>query len=301
MAAPSTEGVNFLCLGDFGTGGVDQKKVAGAMSKFVSDSGIRPKALLMLGDNFYGLDRASGGFSTNSPRWKNEIEEMYPASLFPGPMHAVLGNHDYHDNPGGQDVQLAYAAQKGVRWHMPAKWYRIDAGPLTLLFLDSNLPSVSGAKDKLTGKPRASLTAEEEARQLAWLKAELAGPRGTFTVVAAHHPIYSNGDHGDTKPLGKQWDALLQQHRVHAYICGHDHDLQHLELTGRFTSHVLSGGGGARTRPPHSERKTPFFKQTYGFTHLAVTGTAMRFTHYDADGVQLHSFTKKPDGSVHIG
>lgn len=299
---PAASGaLNFLCIGDFGTGGADQKKVAAAMQAFIAKNAIKPDALWLLGDNFYSKDKAPEGFTTASPRWKNEIEDMYPASVFPGPMHAVLGNHDYHDNAGGQDVQLAYAKKSGVRWHLPAKWYRLDLGPVTFLCLDSNLPSVSGAKDKKSGKPRASMTAAGEAEQLAWFKAELAKPRAPFTIVAAHHPLYSNGDHGDTKPLIEQWDGLLQQHRVHAYICGHDHDLQHLEMEDRFTSHILSGGGGAKTRPLETDRKTPFFKQTHGFTHLAVTANELRFTHYDADGVQLHRFTKKPDGSVQIG
>lgn len=300
-AAPAAGELNFLAIGDFGTGGADQKKVSAAMQAFVSKSGIKPDALWMLGDNFYSKDKAPEGFTTNSPRWKNEIEDMYPATVFPGPMHAVLGNHDYHDNAGGQDVQIAYAKKPGVRWHLPAKWYRLDAGPVTFLCLDSNLPVVSGAKDKKSGKPRASLSTAEEAEQLAWFKAELAKPRGAFTIVVAHHPLYSNGDHGDTKALIEQWDGLLQQHQVHAYICGHDHDLQHLEFEGRFTSHILSGGGGAKTRPPETDRKTPFFKQTHGFTHLAVSAGELRFTHYDADGAQLHTFTKKPDGSVKIG
>ena len=300
-AAPAAGELNFLALGDFGTGGTDQKKVAAAMQAFVSRAGIKPDALWMLGDNFYSKDKSPEGFTTNSPRWKNEIEDMYPAAVFPGPLHAVLGNHDYHDNAGGQNVQLAYAKKPGVRWHLPAKWYRVDAGPVTFLCLDSNLPAVSGSKDKKSGKPRASLSTAKEAEQLAWFKAELAKPRGTYTIVAAHHPLYSNGDHGDTKALIEQWDGLLQEHKVHAYICGHDHDLQHLEFEGRFTSHLLSGGGGAKTRPPKTDRKTPFFKQTYGFTHLAVSAGELRFTHYDADGAQLHTFTKKPDGSVKIG
>lgn len=297
--------LNFLLIGDFGTGGVDQKKVADAMQAFISKNNRKPDALWMLGDNFYSLDKSPGGFSMDSPRWKNEIEEMYPASVFPGPMYGVLGNHDYHDNPGGQKVQLAYSKKSGVRWHMPSKWYRLDLGgenPLvTFLCLDSNLPTVSGGKDKKSGKDRSCLTAAEAEEQMAWFKAELAKPRAPFTIVAAHHPVYSNGDHGDTKTLVQQWDGLLQANKVHAYICGHDHDLQHLELEDRFTSHVLSGGGGAKTRPLDGKHKVPFGKETHGFTHLSISADAVRFAHYDATGALLHRFTKRQDGKVEIG
>ena len=172
---------------------------------------------------------------------------------------------------------------------------------LTILALDTNLPAVSGSKDKKSGKPRASMTAAEEKEQLEWLKTELAKPRGTFTLVMGHHPLYSNGDHGDTKALISQWDALLQEHKVHVYFCGHDHDLQHLELDGKFTSHVLSGGGGAKTRALKGKHKVPFAKQTYGFSHVSVNADALRVTHVDADGQVLHSFTKRVDGKVEIG
>lgn len=302
-AAVAQEALHLLLIGDFGTGSKDQVKVSQAMQKFVADSGAKPEGLWLLGDNFYSLDKS--GFSTESQRWAKQIEEMYPASVFPGPMWAVLGNHDYHDNPGGEKVQLAYAQKPGVRWKLPAKWYRFDLGPqdqplVTFLCLDSNLPAISGAPDKKTKKPRNSLTAAEEKEQLTWLKAELLKPRAPFTIAVGHHPLYSNGSHGDTKTLLAQWEPLFQEHQVHAYMCGHDHDLQHLEMAGRFTTHLLSGGGGASTRKMPNERKMPYGKDVHGFTHLQITAEALTFTHHSADGTALHTVTKKLDGSFQV-
>jgi len=298
------EALHLLMIGDYGTGGADQIKVAGAMQKFVADSGVKPAGLLMLGDNFYGS--VNDGFSVDSPRWQKDIEAMYPASVFPGPMWSVLGNHDYHDNAGGEKVQVAYAAQPGVRWKMPAKWYRFELGPagkplVTFICLDTNLPAVSGGFDLLKMNSKGSLTAAEEKEQLSWLKTELAKPRAPFTIVVGHHPLYSNGDHGDTKELIAQWEPLFQQHQVHAYLCGHDHDLQHLEMKGRFTTYLLSGGGGARTRKLDGKHAVPFGKDVHGFTHLQMTEKALTFTHYSAYGGALHAVTKLPDGSFKIG
>ena len=304
-AAAETGGLQLLAIGDFGTGAADQKAVAKAMEAFALKRSLKPEAMLMIGDNFYGPTKE--GFSVEAKRWRNEIEEMYPASAFPGPMYAVLGNHDYHDNVGGEKVQLAYAQKPGVRWKMPAKWYRVDLGGaqplLTLICLDSNLPSVSGGgKSKIVGMLRPSLTAEEAAAQQDWLAAELAKPRAPFTLVMAHHPLYSNGDHGDTKPLIKEWEPLFQKHQVHAYLCGHDHDLQHLELEGKCTSHVLSGGGGARTRKMEvNHAAMPYGKDIHGFTHIRVTADALSFAHYAVDGTMVHRFTKRVDGKVEIG
>lgn len=295
--------LDLLMIGDFGTSGKEQLKVAAAMRKFCEKEAIQPHGLFLLGDNFYS--KAKDGFSTESIRWKNTFEEVYPADAFPGPCWAVLGNHDYHDNAGGEKVQLEYAKRGGTRWTMPAKWYRFDLGPAsaplaTVIALDSNLPRVSGGKDKKTGKAKASLSNEEYDEQMEWFKKELASKRAPFTIVMAHHPLYSNGDHGDNKALIEQWGPLLQEHKVHAYLCGHDHDLQHLELEGLHTSFVLSGGGGANTRKLEEDRKMPYGRDIHGFTHLRIGREAMVFTHLDNEADSVHRFTKRLDGSIAI-
>ncbi|MDH4409200.1 MAG: metallophosphoesterase [Verrucomicrobiales bacterium] len=303
LGAAEGGALDLLMIGDFGTTGDAQKRVAAAMKAFCQGQGIKPESLLLLGDNFYSA--AKDGFSTESIRWKNTFEDVYPTADFPGPCWAVLGNHDYHDNPGGEKVQLEYAKKPGTRWKMPAKWYRFDLGPAssplaTVIALDSNLPKVSGGKDKIFGKTRGSLAESEAAQQHEWLVAELQSKRAPFTIVMAHHPLYSNGSHGDTKALIAQWGPLFQEHRVHAYLCGHDHDLQHLELEGLFTSFVLSGGGGANTRKLDSDRKMPYGDDVHGFTHLRVARKELVLTHLDASAKPLHRFIKRTDGSFEI-
>jgi 3',5'-cyclic AMP phosphodiesterase CpdA len=293
--------MHLLAIGDFGTTGKEQLEVAAAMQRYISERGIEPQHLLLLGDNFYSNDKA--GFSVESELWKKTFEDVYPSAAFPGPCHAVLGNHDYHNNPGGEKVQLAYSAKQRSRFTIPAKWYRLDLGSptplLTVIALDSNLPSVSGGKKN----DKSCLTESEANEQQAWLEAQLAGERAPLTLVIAHHPIYSNGDHGDTSGLHKAgWGDLFEKHRVHAYLCGHDHDLQHLELEGLSTSFVLSGGGGANTRKlEQTKRSIPFGQDVYGFTHLQVSPDRLIFSHHDRATAQLHRFTKHADGRVEIG
>ncbi|HZL88808.1 MAG TPA: metallophosphoesterase [Pirellulaceae bacterium] len=299
-ASFAEDDAHLLVIGDFGSGGNAQAAVARAMQKYVADHQVETQGMLLLGDNFYG--KVAGG--VKSTRWDSGFESMYPATAFPGPCWAVLGNHDYHDTTDGEKNQLEYARRpEGTRWTMPSKWYRLefpkDNPTVTFLSLDSNLPSVSGGI--VAGKKtRSSLTTEEEAEQLAFLKAELAKPRSAFTVVLAHHPIYSNGAHGDTRSLVKSWDGILEEHGVHVYMCGHDHDLQHLELEGRRTSFVVSGGGGARIRPLKSDRKVPYGKDVYGFSHLQVSRQRLIVRHIDANGTQVHAFTKLVDGTVKL-
>jgi tartrate-resistant acid phosphatase type 5 len=291
-----------LMIGDFGTGGKEQSKVADAMKTFVANSGIRPDSMFLLGDNFYGKD--SKGFSVDSTRWKNEIEEMYPSSSFPGSCWAVLGNHDYHDNKDGEQVQLAYAKQAGTRFKLPSKWYRFEIGTpspmVTVLAIDTNFPAVSGGKQKSGKWPKACLSEDDVQQQLEWLDAELAKPRAPFTTVLGHHPLYSNGSHGDVPVLIESVGKLLTKHKVHAYFCGHDHDLQHLELENLFTSFVLSGGGGAKVRKMNRDREMPFGKEVNGFTHMQIESDALTITHHGVDLTALHRFRKSLDGSISI-
>jgi len=291
QAAVSPQALHMLAIGDFGTTGKDQAAVAAAMREYRERAHLDLHSLLLLGDNVYG--RATDGLAVDSPHWRKVFEDMYPEAAFACPCYAVLGNHDYGDNPRGAESQLDYARKPGTRWRMPAKWYRVDVGGhpgwLTILFLDSN-------------QSPQHLTAAEREAQLEWLRTQLIGPRGTFTMVIGHHPVYSNGKHGDTEHLVRDWAPLFQKHKVHAYLAGHDHDLQHLEMADQFTSFVISGGGGARTRALRrtKDRPVPFGRDAYGFTHLQVLPDTLVFAHHGVDGSLFHRFEKRPDGSVHL-
>ena len=286
-------------FGDWGKKGdlAQQKAVAAALRQYGSAHSIRAENLLLLGDNFYG--QFDGG--VNCPRWKTQFEDMYPRSDFDCPCYAILGNHDYQHEPVGKpEAQLAYAsATPGTRWKMPAKWYSFvfpEKDPLvTFIALDSNMPNGNGKQPTLT-------PAERDAQNV-WLKAELAKPRRTpYLVVLGHHPVYSNGHHGDTPSLVRDWDPLLREHEAHLYLCGHDHDLQHLEFAGHPTSFVISGGGGAQlTKIERSPaERGPYGQSIAGFTHLQVTREHLLIRHIDVSGQVLHSFSKTPEGRVAI-
>ena len=298
----STDDAMFLAIGDFGSNNKEQRAVANAMRKHLEDVNRKPSGLLLVGDNFYG--KMTGG--VKSDRWRTGFEQMYDAATFPGPCYAVLGNHDYGDNKGGELTQLAYAtATPGTRWTMPAKWYRVDyptVNPIvTMLFLDSNLASVTATIDKKTGKYKPSLKPQEATAQLAWLHGELAKPRAAFTMVVAHHPLFSNGNHGDNKSLIAAWDGLLREHKVPFYLCGHDHDMQHLEFEGHPTSFLLSGGGGARTRTLKNTVRGPFGQPIYGFTQFQFNAERAIVQHVDANRKVIHRFSKTPAGEVAVG
>jgi diadenosine tetraphosphatase ApaH/serine/threonine PP2A family protein phosphatase len=117
-----------------------------------------------------------------------------------------------------------------------------------------------------------------------------------------HHPIFSNGPHGDHKVLIADWEPLLRKHKVDLYLAGHDHDLQHLEFEGHPTSFVCSGAGGADLydlKIPESQRG-PFAEKVYGFSHLEILPSQIAIRHIAADGRVVHGFTKSSGGAVKL-
>ena len=274
---------HILMLGDWGSDGVpsSQQQVAIGMQTYVANQHISTDALIMLGDNFYGS--LPGG--TADPRWRTQFEQMYPASIFNCPAYATLGNHDYEGSKVA--TELAYAQTGNTRWTMPSRYYRFtfpSQNPVaTFVCLDSNVP--------------------DDPTQREWLTNILSEPLTTpFLAWFAHHPVYSNGPHGDNNALVTAWDPLLRKNGVHLYLAGHDHDLQHLEFAGHPTSFICSGGGGAPLYhlPLPAGARGPFAEMAFGFTHLQLQPNLMTIRHIGIDGTTLHAFTKTPDGHVTI-
>lgn len=294
-----------LLFGDWGYEEMsEQTGVAAGMRNYVREQSLKLEALLLLGDNWYG-DLTRGA---RSVRWHTQFEQMYPSDTFACLAYAIAGNHDYQRWPESKvAAELEYARigetnGTPTRWTMPSLWYRFELpakNPLvTFIALDSNMPFSDG---KETHGVNFTLTPQQQAEELIWLEAELKRPRATpFLVVMGHHPVYSNGIHGDHPVLIRDWDPLFRKYGVHLYLAGHDHDMQHLEFEGHPTSFVISGGGGADLTDPTIDptQRGPYGQKVYGFSHLSVTPKQMTLRHLDASGRLLHAFSKTPDGKV---
>jgi tartrate-resistant acid phosphatase type 5 len=295
------EAAELLILGDWGyRHPAAQRVVAKGMIAYTQQQKLKPQALLMLGDNWY--DELNGG--ADSERWKTNFEDMYPKSVFDCPAYAILGNHDYQVMPVDKvEAELEYARRGNSRWTMPAKWYSFQFpknNPLiNFIALDSNMPHPHASKNGVD----FTLTEEERLAQLTWLEAELKKPRTTpFTIVLAHHPVFSDGPHGDHQMLIRDWDPLFRKYVVHAYFAGHDHDMQHLEFEGNPTTHFLSGGGGADlySLKVDPSQRGPYAQKVYGFSRLSVTPKKLTLQHLDGEGRLLHALEKTPEGKLTI-
>jgi 3',5'-cyclic AMP phosphodiesterase CpdA len=282
VAAPAGE-VNLLAMGDWGRGNADQRRVAETMARYAEAH--RPiQGILLAGDNFYV--KLSG---TNDPAWDTVFNDVYDARRLDFPFFATLGNHDYEEKKA--TIEMAYTREHPQsRWRMPARWYRLDLPAdrpfVSVLMLDSNKPL---------------MMAQEWAEQKSWMEEQLATvPRERWTICCSHHPLFTNGAHGDNGALQTEWGPIFDRHHVDLVVAGHDHDLQHLEIRGRSESFLLVGGGGANVRAMLKDNRGPFSRSIMGFAHLRLTPQRAVVTLVSKDGEVLHVFERSADGLVKV-
>lgn len=259
--------IAFLVVGDWGTGGALQRRIAAAMTGVAGRSGA--SFVVSTGDNIY----PDGVTSDADPQWKTKFEKIY-ADL-PLPWWSVLGNHDHRGNP---DAQVAYG-KRNHRWNMPGRTWRKDVtaaggGVLSILGIDTT-PIMQGA--------------DGWKNQLSWLDETLTSSPSGVAVVVGHHPLRSYGHYQDSKPLVTHVKPILDKHRVRMYMCGHDHDIQLIRNPAdRFACLVSGGGGGERPT-----RLGPHSKIAYtdgGFACVRVRQTELSVELFDSHGVSKGRF-----------
>jgi tartrate-resistant acid phosphatase type 5 len=241
--------------------------------------------LVSVGDNFYvPLKNEDDGY------FQKLFEDMYDPGRINFPFFIALGNHDYEKNKAR--VQLAYSRKHpDSRWMLPNRWYRMDLPAeepvVTLLVLDSNKPSMS---------------ADDWETQKRWLEYHLTGPRrAKWIIAAAHHPLFSNGSHGDNGVLQVQWGPLFKKYKLDFYICGHDHCVQHLQIDNWYPSFIVAGGGGQKPTKMRRDRRGPFSRSLNGFVHFQFTPEVATVKVINGrDGQVVHQFTRARGGGVQV-
>ncbi len=289
MGVSTETQVNLLVTGDWGfvpgaTRPSGQQKTAAAMAEYVRRNRTGFDAVLVGGDSF--KVKLSG---PDDPQFRQGFEEMYDPKALDMPFYAVFGNHDYEYHAAA--VELEYSRRHSdSRWKAPDPWYRLDlpAGNclVTILMLNSN---------------RAELGKEAWEAQLAWMDAELSRePKPVWTLCLGHHPLFSDGRHGDDAAMQSAWGPILRKHKVDFYFSGHDHVLQHLEMPGWPTTFVTSGGGGEDTKRPVNARRGPFVRTVHGFAALRFNARSATVSLIDDTGTVLHEFERDRTAGIRI-
>jgi tartrate-resistant acid phosphatase type 5 len=267
--------VAFVALGDWGcgesnckvppsaplgyqNGAENTRMVAAAMS--ASATAIGSQFVLALGDNFY----FRGVKSVDDPLFAEVWEKQFVAPSLTTPWYVILGNHDHYGNP---EAQIDFSRQARDcqdfkhcpnRWTLPRYWYskqiKTKSFSVNFVFIDTVILCQGASEALAAEKARmGALNGADLERwnswadqrrmmaklQMEWLQATLNASTAEWIIVAGHYPVYSGGEHGNTAELQHLVEPLLQHFRVDAYLCGHDHTLQHLKSRG--VNYFVSG------------------------------------------------------------
>ncbi len=224
------------------------------------------------------------------------------------PFFAAPGNHEYYEGPRLDGYRQPGSERAVARFRTylesPAnlspvpehegRYFRVDYGPVTLLFLDvtNGTPGGSindtnffllGERDQSGGHSPGFNPGSE---QWSWLETELEASRNhsAFTFVVFHHSPYSSGPHGWPPGVGDGLDKqsgvpvrrltqLFMRYGVDAVFSGHDEIWERSEVTGReiaadgrmgFETHTIHfydvGIGGDGLRGPEAGLSNPYQK-----------------------------------------
>jgi len=174
------DSVRFAAIGDIGTGGPGQKRVAAAIASRARDEPI--DFIVTLGDNFY----PSGVLGVDDPQWRTTIEGVYADPALAVPFHPTLGNHDHQGLPY---AQVWYSRRSG-RWQMPAPYYAYahvlaDGTRVDFFALDTEM--IRGGLDGVRDPEALDLRIANVRRGLAWWDAELSDQLVRFIAERVHH------------------------------------------------------------------------------------------------------------------
>ena len=209
-----SDSIKFLAIGDSGTGGSDQRRVASRIAEVYKI--FKFEFAIMVGDNLYGGEGASD--------YRRKFEEPYKPLIDAGvKFYAALGNHDdptqrfYKPfNMNGERYYSFKAPKPGIGIRGGARFFA----------LDSNYMSPE---------------------QLKWLEKELAASGADWKVPFFHHPLYSSGaKHGSDTALRDQLEPLFLKYGVDVVFAGHEHFYERLKPQNGI--YYITEGGSAKLR-----------------------------------------------------
>ena len=274
---------SFYLIGDAGYAVKDSAQAVLNKFKSVLDKATKNSTAIFLGDNIY-----PNGF-TNKTKEKNKLaearieEQTETVKDFKGRSIFIPGNHDWYSGVKGLKRQEKYVEDAlGKNTFLPENGCPIEdidiSEDIKLIIVDShwyltnwnNHPTIN---DDCKIKTRQAFLDE--------FASEIKKARGKTTIVAIHHPMFTNGPHGGKysfknhmKPLpvvgslvnvirksngianvdiqNKHYNELrrrlitLAQHNDKViFVSGHEHSLQYLESDN--LKQIVSGSGSKQS------------------------------------------------------
>jgi tartrate-resistant acid phosphatase type 5 len=276
---------NIIIVSDWGRNGYNnQQEVATQMAK--TGVSIDPEFIASCGDNF----QINGVSSVQDPLWQVNFENIYKGNSLQADWFPVLGNHDYR---GNTQAQIDYS-KISRRWRMIDRNYTFtrkinDSISARFIFIDT--PSLIDEYRKNTEEFPDAIKQNAD-KEILWLKDVLANSKEQWKIVFGHHPVYSaSHKHGNTREMISRVKPLLEQYNVQFYICGHDHDFQHLREKNGKVDYIVTGTG-SETRPSSTNEMSLFNRSEPGFSVMSLKTDSLRLCFVGTTGNILYSFVR---------
>ncbi len=206
-------------VGDTGENSANQRNVYRAMLSYVDNNLSKIDLWLMLGDNAYS--------SGTQKQYNKDLFDSYKELIKQKNVWAVIGNHDARRWAFYDIFDFPTKGESGGVASNSEKYYSIDEANFHLVMLDSETEDRS-AKGKMAQ----------------WLKKDLAANKKNWTIVAFHHPPYSDGSHksnnprdsgGRMKEMRENFTPIFDKYDVDLVMSGHSHMYERSKLLVNHT------------------------------------------------------------------
>jgi hypothetical protein len=235
--------VRFAVWGDSGYGGEDQATLFNQILTVPFDF------VLHAGDLAY--DSGTRG------QFERTVFKVYEPLLREFSFFPVSGNHEYETEQAAPYLESFVLPENGDH----ERYYSFDWGNVHFVGLD---------------------TERINAKQAAWLDADLMSNRLPWTVVLGHRPPYSSGEHGGDAYYRLQFVPILEKYQVPLVLSGHEHQYERTRVRNGVT-YIVTGGGGRGTRPVGNSSFTAFAEAVIHFLYIEIRGD--RLVVHAIDGV----------------
>ncbi|GIW72579.1 MAG: hypothetical protein KatS3mg102_2121 [Planctomycetota bacterium] len=243
-------------------GRADDDRQQGVLATAIAHQ-VRPDFVLHTGDVVYPDGERC--------RYREAFFLPFAPLLQSAPLYPVLGNHDARTE-GGAPLLEAFELPVNDA-DRTERFYSFQWGQVHVAALDST----RNDEDYLAAQAR-------------WLDRDLAAAAGSWRVVFMHHPPFSRGKYRGQPLLRAHIVPVLERHRVHLVLSGHDHNYQRFAPIGGVT-YVVTGGGGVKLYPVEPGEGLVAWAVAYHYVVAEAGESVLQVRAVGIDGRELDRFS----------
>lgn len=194
-------------VGDTGEDSKSQKNVYNSMLAYMDNNLSKLDLWVMLGDNAYR--------SGTQKQYNQNLFEPYKELIKQKNIWALIGNHDARRWAFYDIFDFPTQGEAGGVASKSEKYYSLDEANFHLVMLDSETEDRSA-----------------DGKMAQWLEKDLAANKKNWTIVAFHHPPYTDGSHksnnakdsgGRMKEMRENFTPIFDRYDVDVVFSGHSH------------------------------------------------------------------------------